>query len=312
MAVATKKIVKKILATNGEAKLNGSSTIGNRIPVVKTYKLYIDGKFVRSESGRYMQTNNKENFGANICRASRKDIRDAVVVARKAQSDWSKKTAYNKGQILYRIGEMLEGRRAQLIHTMMLDGATETQSTNEINNAVDCFIYFAGWSDKYIQMFSSVNPVESAHFNFSYPEPTGVVTAICPDESPLFALANIIAPVIVGGNTIVVLSSQQYSRTACELAEVLHSSDVSGGVVNILNGSKKELISHLASHKDVNAMIYAGTTGDENKIIETNCAINVKRAIKLSATESNSNAGLHPYRIMSTQEIKTTWHPVGL
>lgn len=312
MAVVSKKVEAKFAASNADPKSNGHHIANDRIPVVKTYKLYIDGKFVRSESGRYMEAKTQKGFGANICRASRKDIRDAVVAARKALNDWSKKTAYNKGQILYRIAEMLEGRKAQLIHTMITDGMNEYDATQEINAAIDCFIYFAGWSDKYIQMFSSVNPVESSHFNFSYPEPTGVVTAIAPDSSPLFGLASIISPVIVGGNTVVVLAATQFSRTACELAEVLHSSDVSAGVVNILNGTKKELVSHLSSHKDVNAIVYAQTSEEENKIIEVNCAINVKRAVKLSHVDSMTEAGNNPYRIMSTQEIKTTWHPVGL
>ena len=225
----------------------------SRIDINKTYKLYIGGKFPRTESGRYYAINNsKGNLIANMCLATRKDFRNAVVVARKAQNSWADTTALNKGQILYRIAEMLEGRKDQFIKELVMQGETEEKAKNEVEMSVDRLVYYAGWSDKYQQLFSSVNPVSSSHFNFSNLEPVGVVSIIAPEEQSLLGLVSVIAPAIVGGNVVIVLASENKPLTAISFAEVLNSSDVPGGVVNILTGKQSELISHMASHMDVN------------------------------------------------------------
>ncbi len=300
------KPTKKIQNENGHS-LNGHDE-SKRLAVQKTYKLYLDGKFPRTESGRFTKfTDANGNHLANICRASRKDLRDSVVSNRKAQHDWAKKTAYNKGQILYRIAETLESRKAQFVDVMMLQGYKVSDATKEVVNAVDALVYYAGWSDKYMQVFSCVNPVESSHFNFSYPEPTGVASLIAENNFALLGLVNMISPVIVGGNTCTVLSSEKYPLTAIDFAEVLNASDVPGGVVNILTGQRKELIGHFSSHMDINAIVYSDLEEAQIKIVQTNAALNVKRVVDFS----NDDA-LTPYRIMACQEIKTTWHPVGI
>ena len=300
------KPTKKIQNENGHA-LN-SHTGSKRLTVQKTYKLYIDGKFPRTESGRYGKfTDGNGNHLANICRASRKDLRDSIVSNRKAQHDWAKRTAYNKGQILYRIAETLESRKAQFVDVMIQQGCKTVSANAEVVNAIDALVYYAGWSDKYMQVFSSVNPVESSHFNFSYPEPTGVVSLIAEDDSALCGLVSAICPVIVGGNTCTVLSSEQYPLTAIDFAEVLHASDIPNGVINILTGQRKELIGHFSSHMDINAIVYSDLDEAQIKTAQTNAALNVKRVLDFS----NDDA-LTPYRIMACQEIKTTWHPVGI
>lgn len=304
----------KKLKTPAANSLNGSPTTATkRLAVQKTYKLYIDGKFPRSESGRYTRLNDpKGQLIANICRSSRKDFRDAVVVARKAHESWAGKTAYNKGQILYRIAETLEGRKAQFVATLMLQGLTSSDATEEVHRAIDRLVYYAGWSDKYQQIFSSVNPVESSHFNFSFPEPTGVVSAIAPAKSGLLGLVSVIAACIVSGNSIIVLADEKYPLSAIELAEVMHASDLPGGVVNILTGQKKELIGPFSNHMDVNATIYCGTDMEFLKTIQTNAALNVKRIIHHSFSTWMEEEAASPYRILDTLETKTTWHPVGI
>ncbi len=300
------KPTKKIQNENGHS-LNGG-TESKRLTVQKTYKLYIDGKFPRTESGRFSKfTDANGNHLANICRASRKDLRDSVVSNRKAQHDWAKKTAYNKGQILYRIAETLESRKEQFTAVMVQQGYKTADANKEVANAIDALVYYAGWSDKYMQVFSSVNPVESSHFNFSYPEPTGIASLIAENNSALLGLVTMICPVIVGGNTCTVLSSEKYPLTAIYFAEVLNASDVPGGVVNILTGQRKELIGHFSSHMDINAIVYNDLDEVQRKTVQTNAALNVKRVIDFS----NDDA-LTPYRIMACQEIKTTWHPVGI
>ena len=300
------KPTKKIQNENGHT-LNGQVP-SKRLAVQKTYKLYIDGKFPRTESGRFSKfTDTNGNHLANICRASRKDLRDAVVSNRKVQHDWAKKTAYNKGQILYRIAETLESRKEQFVAMMIQEGYKTAQANAEVANAIDALVYYAGWSDKYMQVFSSVNPVESSHFNFSYPEPTGVANIIAENNSALSGLINCIAPIIVGGNVCTVLSSEKYPLTAIDFAEVLNASDVPGGVINILTGQRKELISHFSSHMDINAIAYSDIDESQIKTVQTNAALNVKRVIDFSKEEAQS-----PYRIMACQEIKTTWHPVGI
>lgn len=294
----------KVLTVNGSSKNTEKAA---RLDIKKTYKLYIDGKFPRTESGRYYAL--KDNAGvviANVCRSSRKDVRDAVVSNRKAQEAWSKRSAYNKAQILYRIAETLEGRKAQFVATAELQGINKADALKDTEDAIDLFVYYAGWTDKFIQTFSSVNPVESSHFNFSYPEPTGVVMCIAPAES-LAGMVAQIAPVIAGGNTCTVMVAENYPLTAIELAEVFHASDLPGGVVNILTGLRKELVPTAASHMDVNAIVYEDLDAEMMKSVQTLAAANIKRCVNFSRELTAS-----PYRIMNCQEIKTTWHPVGI
>ena len=280
----------------------------SRIDVKKTYKMYIDGKFPRTESGRFYVLKDKAgNTIANVCRGSRKDLRDAVVSNRKAQGDWNKRSAYNKAQIIYRIAETLEGRKAQFVETMCKEGYTAATAKKEVEAAIDLLVYYAGWSDKYIQVFSAVNPVESSHFNFSYPEPSGIANIICPDKEALLGIISHAVPMIVGGNTCTLVVSENYPLTAIEFAEVIHASDLPGGVINLITGYRKELVSHAASHMDVNAINFSDVSAEHKKTIQTNAALNVKRVIDYSKDKLES-----PYRILAGQEIKTTWHPIGI
>ena len=282
----------------------------SRIDIQKTYKLYIGGKFPRTESGRYYAINNsKGNLIANMCLATRKDFRNAVVIARKAQNSWAGTTALNKGQILYRIAEMLEGRKDQFIDELTKQGETEEMAKKEVEMAVDRLVYYAGWSDKYQQFFSAVNPVSSEHFNFSSLEPVGVVSIIAPEEQSLLGLVSVIAPAIVGGNVVIVLASENKPLTAISFAEVLNSSDVPGGVVNILTGKKSELFSHMASHMDVNSIVYCGKDEKTIKSINELASNNVKRTIFYKKSNWNNEQSESPYFIEKTQEVKTTWHP---
>jgi acyl-CoA reductase-like NAD-dependent aldehyde dehydrogenase len=287
-------------------------TMDSRIKVLKTYKLYIDGKFPRTESGRYfIQHNTQGEPLANLCQASKKDLRDAVVAARKAHGPWASRSAYNKGQILYRIAEMLEGRKSQFISELQEQGLDATAAGRELHVAVDRLVYYAGWCDKYQQVFSAVNPVESSHFNFSLPEPTGVVTALAPRDSGLAGLISVVAPAIAGGNTVIVLASEAFPLTAITFAEVLHTSDLPPGVVNILTGFISELAESFANHMDVNACVYCGQDTGWIKVIEEQSAVNVKRPVILREKNWLNEAAQSPYRIMELQEIKTTWHPIG-
>lgn len=284
----------------------------DRLAVAKTYKIYIDGKFPRTESGRYFALRDKRgSVLANVCRSSRKDFRNAVVAARKAQSGWAAASAYLRGQILYRIAEMLEGRREQFIAELQQQGSTERQSAAEVDVAVDLLISYAGWSDKYQQIFSSVNPVSSSHFNFSLLEPTGVVALIAPDDTSLIGLVANIAPVIVGGNTCVALASETQPLSAISFAEVLHASDVPAGVVNLLTGHRDELTGQFASHMDVNAIVYAALGRKVARQIQEAAADNIKRVIERPKVDWHKVRGGDPYLIRETQEVKTTWHPVG-
>ena len=304
----------KLKTGNGALK-NGANgvEVKTRIAVQKTYKLYIDGKFPRSESGRFYKLEDKNGkIIANICRGSKKDFRDAVVAARKAQESWAKRTAYNKGQILYRIAETLEGRKMQFVESLVKQGTNARDAEKEVTATIDRIVHYAGWSDKYQQIFSSVNPVESSHFNFSYPEPTGVVSAIAPSTFGLAGLVSLICPVIVGGNSIIILADEKFPLTAIELAEVLNASDLPGGVVNIITGQSKELVAPFSSHMDVNAVIYCGTDTTELTTIQTNASLNVKRVAHYTFSDWLSPEAQSPYMIMELQEIKTTWHPVGV
>ncbi|MDN3642584.1 aldehyde dehydrogenase family protein [Lutimonas halocynthiae] len=282
----------------------------SRIDIMKTYKLYIGGKFPRTESGRYFPVHNKKGqLLANMCLASRKDFRNAVVVARKAQSGWQNATALNKGQILYRIAEMLEGRKDQFIKELETQGYSAKKATEEVEASIDRLVYYAGWSDKFQQIFSAVNPVSSAHFNFSAPEPTGVISIVAPESQGLLGLVSVIAPVLVGGNTSVILASNSMPLSAISFAEVLHSSDVPPGVINILTGERKELVSHMASHMDVNAIVYSGNSEDEIKNISELSSENIKRVVLYKKNDWLGDHNESPYFIEKTLEIKTTWHP---
>jgi len=282
-----------------------------RLAVLKTYKIYIGGQFPRTESGRFYVA--KDSSGkqlANVCLSSRKDFRDAVVAARGAFGSWSSRAAFNRGQILYRMAEMLEGRKAQFIDELIQQDLPKGKAEKEINTAIDRLIYYSGWCDKFQQLFSSVNPVASSHFNFSVPEPTGVVSIIAPQNDSLLGLVSVIAPVIAGGNTCVVLASETKPLCAVTFAEVLNSSDLPGGVVNILTGTVKELASWFVDHMDVNATIYCENDSVIQKMMRDKAALNLKRVFFYNDINWNGDKGQSPYFIMDTQEIKTTWHPV--
>ena len=280
-----------------------------RLNVLKTYKLYIGGKFPRTESGRHYKLEADGEVLANLCLASRKDFRNAVVAARAAQPGWAKASAFLRSQILYRIAEMLEGRASQFASELVQMGADPSEARAEVTAAIDTLVHYAGWADKYPQVFSSVNPVASSHFNFSIPNPTGVVGVVAPEASGLLGLIAAIAPAIVGGNSVVVLASRDKALCAVTLAEVLHTSDLPGGVVNLLTGERAELLEHFGSHMDVNAVVYCGlpeNDSEEIKALQTAAADNVKRVIVRRGDEAPS-----PYLILDTQELKTTWHPIG-
>lgn len=282
----------------------------SRIEVLKTYKLYIGGQFPRTESGRYYTLMNaKKEVIANVSLSSRKDFRNAEVAARSAFAGWSGKTHFNRGQILYRVAEMLEGRKEQFVNELVQQGLTKKQAETEVQLSVDRWVYYAGWCDKYQQMFSTVNPVSSSHFNFSVPEPMGVVSIVAPEKSSLLGLVSVIAPVIAGGNTCVVLASEKMPLCSITLGEVLATSDLPGGVVNILTGTSEELHTHFSSHMDVNALIYCRNKKEEIKTIGENASLNVKRVFYWDKDWTKADSQ-NPYLIQDLQEIKTTWHPV--
>ena len=284
----------------------------SRLSVAKTYKLYIGGKFPRTESGHcYPLKDASGETIANICRGSRKDFREAVVSARTGFGIWSGTNAYLRGQILYRIAEMLEGRNQQFVSELMVQGASKQRANTEVSTTIDRLVYYAGWTDKYQQIFSSVNPVASSHFNFSMLEPMGVVGVLAPDDSSLLGLVSNIVPAIAGGNTCVTLASTSMPLCAISFAEVLQGSDVPPGVVNILTGFQDELAGQFASHMDVNAVIYAGTDGERIKEVQLLAANNIKRTIVRNQSSWAGATGQGPYFIKDTQETKTTWHPIG-
>ena len=299
--------------SNGNGAAQPVSPSTTRLSVLKTYKIYINGKFPRTESGRYyLLKSAKGEAIANVCLSSRKDFREAVVAARAAQSSWAGRSAYLRGQILYRIAEMLEGRAPQFVAELQLTGATASAATREVELAIDRLLYYAGWSDKYQQVFSSVNPVASSHFNFSVLEPTGVVSILAPEDSPLLGLISVIAPAIVGGNTCIALASTSKPLPAVTFSEVLATSDVPSGVVNILTGQRPELLEHFATHMDVNATLYCGDDAQERATLRTKAALNVKRAITYERDDWTTPEAQSPYFILDTQEVKTTWHPIGV
>ena len=283
-----------------------------RIAVRKTYKLYIGGAFPRSESGRSFEVRGPDGmFLANAALASRKDARDAVVAARKAFPGWSGATAYNRGQVLYRAAEVLEGRRAQFADEVRLaTGVPLAEALREVDAAVDRWVWYAGWSDKIAQVRGGANPVAGPYFNFSLPEPTGVVAVLAPQDSALLGLVSVIAPAIVSGNTTVVVASERYPLAAVTLAEVLATSDVPGGVVNVLTGRAAEVGPWLASHMDVNAIDLAGAPGALADDLAVAAAENLKRVVRLPTGDWTAEPGLE--RMSGFLETKTVWHPMGV
>jgi acyl-CoA reductase-like NAD-dependent aldehyde dehydrogenase len=298
-------------ASNGNG---ATSHEPDRLPVLKTYKIYVGGKFPRTESGRYYILNDPKSGRplANVCQCSRKDFRDAVVAARAAQSSWAGRAPFNRSQILYRIAEMLEGRTAQFVEEIIQQGGSPAAAKAEVTASIDRLVYYAGWADKYQQIFSSVNPVASSHFNFSILEPTGVVAILAPQDTALIGLISTIAPAIAGGNTVIALAGRDLPLCAVTLGEVLATSDLPGGVVNLLTGDRDELSDFFAAHMDVNAVVCCGNDSKEIANIRTKSAMNVKRAVVYDRPDWLSDKAQSPYFILDTQEVKTTWHPIGV
>jgi acyl-CoA reductase-like NAD-dependent aldehyde dehydrogenase len=300
------------------ATMNGSAARGERIGVRKTYKLYIGGAFPRTESGRaYEVFGARGELLANACRGTRKDIREAVRAARQAFGGWASKTAFNRSQILYRIAELMEGRRDQFVaEVMATEGVGRPRATRLVDASIDRWVWYAGWADKYPQLVGTVNPVAGSYFNFSVPEPTGVVGIIAPEASSLLGLVSRLAPVIVSGNAAVVISSETRPLPAVTLTEVLATSDVPGGVVNLITGLRRELVGHLAGHMDVNALDAFGAATEERAALEEVAVENVKRfsrppAAGLDRYDWLADAAQSPYLIGEFVEIKTVWHPIG-
>ena len=283
--------------------------MAERINVLKTYKIFIGGKFPRTESGRFYQLNNRRKAIANVCLSSRKDLRNAVVAARGAFEKWSGSTAYNRSQILYRMAEMMEGRKDQFISELVLQGVDRKEATLEVDLSIDRVIYFAGWADKINQVFGSVNPVATSHFNFSLMEPMGVVGLVAPEKSALLGLVSSLCPILVSGNCAVVLASEKLPLCSITLAEVLVTSDVPGGVVNILTGKKEEIMVHLAKHMDVNA-IYLTDNLEHKKSVQEEAIQNLKRVVVGKQKSWDDSSVENPYIIIDFMETKTTWHPV--
>lgn len=283
--------------------------MAERINVLKTYKIFIGGKFPRTESGRFYQLNNRSKAIANVCLSSRKDLRNAVVAARGAFEKWSGSTAYNRSQILYRMAEMMEGRKDQFISELVLQGVDRKKATVEVDLSIDRVIYFAGWADKINQVFGSVNPVATSHFNFSLMEPMGVVGLVAPEKSGLLGLVSSLCPILVSGNCAVVLASEKLPLCSITLAEVLVTSDVPEGVVNILTGKKEEIMVHLAKHMDVNA-IYLTDNLEHKKSVQEEAIQNLKRVIVGKQKSWDDSSVENPYIITDFMETKTTWHPV--
>ena len=285
-----------------------------RVEVRKTHKLYIGGAFPRSESGRtYEAMDSKGEFLANMAKGSRKDARDAVVAARKAFGGWSTRTPYNRGQVIYRIAEVMEGRREQFTDELRAsEGLTEKKAVTYVDAAIDRVVWYAGWADKYVQVLGNANAVSGPYFNLSTPEPTGVVAIVAP-SGPLLGLVSVIAPAIATGNTVVVIASEKYPVPAVTLSEVMAASDVPGGVVNILTGSAAEIAPWLASHMDVNALDLAGV--DDAKLaaeLEVSAAENLKRVLRAPAEKVDWLAEPSLARLESLVETKTVWHPIGV
>jgi acyl-CoA reductase-like NAD-dependent aldehyde dehydrogenase len=287
-----------------------------RLNVRKTYKLYINGEFPRTESGRFYAVRAKGGeLLANACRGSRKDLRNAVQAARKAFPGWSGKTAYNRGQILYRIAEVCESRAAELVDELRRQGVPAAAARREVEQVTDRWVYYAGWSDKYPQVFGSVNPVAGPYYNFTVPEPTGVVGVVAPEEPSLLGLVSRIAPALVGGNTVVAVTSESKPLAAITLGEIFETGDVPGGVVNLISGLKSELVPWLASHMDVNAIDTTGVAEEAQAGVQKTAAENVKRVVHFDAAAigwTDARLSQSPYAIFEFQEMKTVWHPMGM
>lgn len=286
----------------------------SRLPITKTPKVYVGGAFIRSESARTFPLRDAGgNFFANVPQCSRKDLRNAVEAAAKAGPGWAKRTPYNRGQIIYRLGEMLEARQADMADALAVGGATKAAARREIAATIDRLIYYAGWADKYAQLLGSVNPVAAPYFNFTVTEPMGIVGVIAPDEAPLLALVSLVAPVITSGNSVVALASATQPYPAIVLGEMLATSDLPGGVVNLLTGFRAELVPTFATHTHLRALAGVATP-EERKTLELGAAESVKR-VKLHRAEAPvdwySDAAQGLYEIRDFVEFKTTWHPIG-
>ncbi|HEX5015758.1 MAG TPA: aldehyde dehydrogenase family protein [Candidatus Limnocylindrales bacterium] len=295
--------------------------MADRIDVRKTYKLYIGGAFPRSESGRsYVVRASDDTPLANACRASRKDLRDAVRAARKAFEGWADKSAMNRGQVLYRVAELMEGRREQFVaEVAQAEGVREAKARETVTRAIDRWVWYAGWADKIAQVLGSSNPVAASYFNFTIPEPTGVVGVVAPEQSSLLGLISRVAPPLVAGNAVVVLASESRPLPAVTLTEVLATSDVPGGVVNVLTGLKRELVPVLAGHVDVDAIDVWGVPDDLRTDVELVAADNVKRLARRPAGTTDAKfdwlddrAAERPEWIAAFLEMKTVWHPIGV
>ena len=284
--------------------------MSQRIKVLKTYKIFINGKFPRTESGRYTQLKIDNLPIANVCLSSRKDVRNAVLSARNAFESWSSKSAYNRSQILYRIAEIIEGNKSQFIEELILQGEDSKKAILEIDQSIDRIIYFAGWPDKINPIFGSVNPVASSHFNFTILEPMGVVGIVAPEENSLLGLISSIIPVILSGNTCLAIVSEKLPLCAISLAEVISNSDVPNGVVNIITGTKDELAPHLAQHMDVNAL---GINIDNKELKNQmffQASNNLKRVVDVSKYKIEDSSFESPYIVKKFMDAKTTWHPI--
>lgn len=290
----------------------------NRLPITKTPKVYVGGAFIRSESARTFPIKDASGaFFANIPQCTRKDLRNAVEAAAKAGPGWAKRTPYNRGQIIYRLGEMIEARKADMADALVVGGVPSPRgkaaALREITAAIDRLIYYAGWADKYEQVLGNVNPVASPHFNFTVTEPMGIVGVLAPDEAPLLGLVSLIAPVITSGNTVVALASSTQPYPAIVLGEMLATSDLPGGVVNLLTGFRKEIVPTMATHTHLRAIVGVANA-DERKTLKLGAAESVKR-VKLSKAEEPvdwfSDKAQSLYDLRDTLEFKTTWHPVG-
>ena len=286
----------------------------DRLAVRKTYKLYVNGAFPRSESGRtYEVTDSRGTFLANAAWASRKDARDAVVAARGAFGKWSGTTAYNRGQVLYRVAEVMEGRHAQFVADVESgEGLSSARARAAVDAAIDRWVWYAGWTDKLTAVLGGANPVAGPYFDFSLPEPTGVVAVLAPQQSSLLGLVSVLAPVLAGGNTAVVVTSKQRPLPAVTLAEVLATSDVPGGVVNVLTGDAAELGPWLAEHADVDAIDLTGAPADRAMELEREAAGTVKRVVRRPAAEPDWTADPGLSRMTPFLETKTVWHPMGV
>jgi acyl-CoA reductase-like NAD-dependent aldehyde dehydrogenase len=284
----------------------------SRLPITKTPKPYVGGAFIRSESGRtFPVSDSSGRFFANVPQCTRKDLRNAVESAAKSGPGWAKRTGYNRGQILYRLAEMLEARRQEMIDTLVRFGGSKSASLREVDVTVDRLVYYAGWADKYEQVLGNVNPVAAPYFNFTVTEPMGVVGVIAPDTSPLLPLVSLIAPVIVSGNTVVAVVSEKVPYPAILLGEMLATSDLPGGVVNLLTGLRKELVPTMATHTHLRAIV-AVANADEQKALAIGAAESVKRTYFVDAAEDWWNEGRQSvHAIRRTLEFKTTWHPIG-